>query len=282
MVVMVNNSSLQKWDRLRQKHLSQQFLQEIIHGLNCSPFEAQAILDTVLRVFRPYYETSGALRPGQLYCSVVSQHAPPNMALKDCPMITVVLTLDAGEEDLHLKEHSGVEALRRHRLERMCHEAFQQGGLLTVEDLAHRLLNCGERTLCRDLAQLRKQHIVLPLRSQIKDMGRSLSHRAIIVRSWLAGKEYSEIARATFHSPGAVQNYVEKFKRSVALAGEGYDGVTISFLVRISVALVKEYLEIHKKAKIVSFRQKELSTFLKKEHHIQPIRRAQAGKVRLG
>src|SRR5437868_4990237 len=131
---MINNSSLQKWDRLRQKQLAQQFINEIIHGMNCSPFEAQAILETVLRVFRPYYESNGALRPGQLSFSVVSQKAPPNVALKDCRMETVVLTLDAGEEDLMIKKQSGVEALRRHRLERICREAFQQGGLLTLED----------------------------------------------------------------------------------------------------------------------------------------------------
>src|SRR3954470_20234898 len=81
-----------------------------------------------------------------------------------------------------------------------------------LEDLAHRLLNCGERTLCRDLAVLRKHHVLLPLRSQIKDMGRSLSHRSTIVRLWLGGKEYSEIARTSCHSVAAVQNYVDKFK----------------------------------------------------------------------
>lgn len=41
---MINNSSLQKWQRLRQKKLSQQFTNEIITGLNCSPFEAEAPL----------------------------------------------------------------------------------------------------------------------------------------------------------------------------------------------------------------------------------------------
>jgi hypothetical protein len=154
---MINNSALQKWDRLRHKQLSQQFVQEIIRGLDCSRFEAQAILDTVHRVFRPYYETSGSLKPGQMFFEIVSQKAPPTLPLKECPMVTVVLTIDAGEEDLKVKEQSGVTALRRHRLERVAHEAFQQGGLLTVEDLAHRLFNCGERTLCRDLAALRKQ-----------------------------------------------------------------------------------------------------------------------------
>ncbi len=262
---MINNSSLQKWDRLRQKQLSQQFLHEVISGLNCSRFEAQAILDTVYRVFGSYYETSGNLQPGQMYFEVVSQKAPPNRPLKECPLVPVILTLDAGEEDLAVKERSGVTALRRHRLERVCHEAFQQGGLLTVEDIAHRLLNCGERTICRDLVALRSRNIILPLRSQIKDMGRSLTHRVVIVQHWLGGKDYSKIARATCHSVSAVQQYVEKFQRTVALFTEGYDLHSIGFLVRLTPQLVKEYLTIYKKAKIIGFRQKELETFLKKE-----------------
>lgn len=261
---MVNNSAIQKWDRLRHKQLSQQFLHEIIHGMNCSPFEAQAILETVHRVF--HYETSGALKPGQLFFEIVSQKASPNLPLKECPMVTAVLTLDAGEEDLKIKEQSGVTVLRRHRLERVAHEAFQQGGLLTVEDLAHRLMNCGERTLCRDLAALRKGGVIVPLRSTIKDMGRSISHRAMIVQHYLAGKDYAAIARSTSHSIAAVQNYIEKFKRTVALMHEGYDQHSISFLVRISPELVKQYQNVYNSAKIIGLRHKELKSFLKKEH----------------
>ncbi len=270
---MIHNSSLQKWDRLRYKQLSQQFLTEITTGLGCSRFEAQAILDTVHRVFRPYYETSGALQPGQLFFDIVSQKAPPNLPLKQCPMVTVVLTLDAGDEDLEVKERTGVTGLRRHRLERVTHEAFQQGGLMTVEDLAHRLFNCGERTLCRDLAWFRKQGLMLPLRSTIKDMGRSISHRAVIVSHYLMGKEYNAIAHATHHSVAAVHNYVEKFKRTVALMQEGYDLNSISFLVRISRELVKQYRELYNNVKIAPFRQKELQSFLKKDQQQHSRRR---------
>ncbi|MDI6765505.1 MAG: hypothetical protein QME52_01565, partial [Bacteroidota bacterium] len=81
---MINNTSLQKWQRLRQKNLSQQFTNEIIAGLNCSPFEAEAILETVHRVFRPYFETNGTVKPGQMFLEVVSESAPPQLALKDC------------------------------------------------------------------------------------------------------------------------------------------------------------------------------------------------------
>ena len=45
--LMINNTSHFLWDLLRQKSLNQQSTNRPIEGLNCSPFEANAILDTV-------------------------------------------------------------------------------------------------------------------------------------------------------------------------------------------------------------------------------------------
>ncbi len=59
---MINNSSLRKWDRLAKKQLNQQFLNEIILGLNCSSFEASVILETVHKVYAPYFVPKGSLR----------------------------------------------------------------------------------------------------------------------------------------------------------------------------------------------------------------------------
>ena len=263
-VIMINNSSLNKWRRLAHKQLNQQFVHEIIHGMNCSSFEASAILDTVYRVYRPYFETSGTLKPGQVLFQVVSVETSANTPLAEGKQVTVTLTLDAGSEDLEVRQTQGVQALRQHRMQRICIEAFQQGGLLTIEDLANRLFNCGQRTLSRDLEAFRQQGIVLPLRSTIKDMGRSITHRSLIIQQWLKGMEYSEIARNTHHGIQSVQNYVSKFKRIVALAEEGYDINTIAFLAKMSASLVETYFELYGKVDIIPHRRMELESFLKK------------------
>ena len=267
---MINNSSLDRQHRLSHKQLDQQFIQEVITGLSCSRFEASAILDAVYRVYSDAFETSTALQHGQLHLSDVSETTPPNVPLENSTYVTVTLTLDAGEEDLQVRHDRGVPALRRHRMQRMCIEAYQQGGLLTVEDLAYRLLNCGMRTLSRDLEVFRSEGIVLPLRSTIKDMGRSPSHRALIVTQWLRGKEYSEIARQTHHSIASVQNYIGKFKRIVALSKEGYDIHAIAFLTKVSTALVEDYHALYRDATPVAHRQEELDTFLKKTRSMPP------------
>ena len=268
--IMINNTSLQKWSRLSQKQLGQQFMNEMINGLQCSPFEAQAILESVYNVYGSYFETSGTLKPGQLLFTVVAVEAASNKPLAECEQTTVVLTLDAGEHDLLIRQQEGIIGLRRHRMQRLAHEAFQQGGLLTIEDLANRLLNCGERTLSRDLGALKSQNIILPLRSTIKDMGRAISHRALIVEQWLKGKEYDQIAKVTCHSIPSVQNYVEKFKRIVSLSAQNFDIHTISFLVKISTSLAEQYCEIYNTLPTVPHRRKELETHLKKNGFSSP------------
>ena len=103
-------------------------------------------------------------------------------------MKTVILTLDAGVDDLSVREREWVIGLRLHRLQRIAAEAFQQGGLLTCQPFA--------------------QFICLHLRSSIKDMRRTISHCEMIVKHWLPEIEVSEIARKTNHSIEEIANAI--------------------------------------------------------------------------
>ncbi len=95
-------------------------------------------------------------------------------------------------------------------------------------------------------------------------MERTISHRSIIVKQWLEGKEYTDISRNTFHSVHSVRNYIYKFKRVVPLSEENHDIHTIAFLVKISAPLVEEYFNIYKDFKSAAHRKKELLTVILK------------------
>lgn len=262
---MINNSSIGKWERLNQKQRDTQFINRLPAGMNCSQFEAKAILNCVYEVYQPFFDNSASMKPGQIIIDVVAIENSAKEKLSDCQMKTVVLTLDAGTEDLAVREKQGVAGLRRHRLERIVVEAFQQGGLLTVEDVANRLLNCGERTVTRDIKALRDKGVCLPLRSTVRDMGRSVSHRETIVRLWLSGREFSEISRRTNHSAEAIANYVDKFKRVVCLAKDNHEINTIAFLVKISAPLARQYYDLYQSSEIVDSRKNELDELIKKK-----------------
>jgi hypothetical protein len=95
-------------------------------------------------------------------------------------------------------------------------------------------------------------------------MGKSVTHRALIVKQWLSGKEYTEIARSTQHSIDAVANYVDKFKRVVCLAKNNYEIKTISFLVKLSPTLTEEYYSLFQTNDAVPHRREELDDLIKK------------------
>ena len=105
---MINNTSKQLWDRLAAKQLDSQFTQHIMAGLNCSPFEAEAVLAAVHQVYAPLFECSPNLRPGQILLPVVSVEAPPGPRLIDSRQLLAVLTLEDLQEDLPVRKAGGV------------------------------------------------------------------------------------------------------------------------------------------------------------------------------
>lgn len=260
---MINNTALQRWQRAAARSLDAQFQTAIQEGMNCSPFEANAIRETVHAIYAPLMDTTETLAPGQLRLAVIAASVAPNTPLAQAAQVLVTLTVDAGAADRQVRQQGGVIALRRHRLLRLCEEAFQQGGLLTLEALAD-LFNCGVRTLVDDLAAVRAAGHVPPLRSTVKDMGRAITHRRQIVERWLAGQEYSDIARATSHSVSAVANYVEKYKRCAVLLASGFELDAVATIARLSPALARAFQQLVADAQPVPHRQEELDALTKK------------------
>ena len=260
---MINNTSLQRGDRMSAKSIDTQFMTAMQRGLNCSPFEAQIMVEKVHELYGPWLDTSTTVQPGQIQIPVVEASVPPGIPLSQAAQKLVTLTLLDKSQDIDIQQQQGLPTLRQRRLLRVCEEAFQQGGLLTLEDLAL-LFNCGLRTLVGDLAALRQQALVPPLRSTVQDIGRVLTHRCQIVSLWLEGQEYSDIARRSHHSISAVAQYVDKFKRSVSLLDSGFDTATTAFLARLSIPLVEQFRLIHPSVKPAAHRQRELKGFLKK------------------
>jgi len=104
-----------------------------------------------------------------------------------------------GEEDHEDRLKHGVAALRQHKIERMANEALDQGALLTGEDLALRIFNCGLRTISRDLKALSEKGVVVPLRSQQKDAGRAPTHRVQVVEMYLKRHTFTQIRQRMRH-----------------------------------------------------------------------------------
>lgn len=235
----------QRQGRLDTKTLDNQFRRRIEEGANCSPFVSQAILQTAKEVFPlDPLDTAHGLGLGQLRLLVVAAEEPSGKALEHCQKVTVTLTLDAGLDDYQPRISYGLDGLRRARLLRLAAEAREQGGLLTYEDLAFRLLNCGVRTLVRDVAALHRRGLSVPTRGQQQDIGPGQTHRVQAVRLYLQGLEANEIARRLYHTLRSIENYLTTFARVVLLAHKGYGDDEIAFVIRRSSALVAAYRQL--------------------------------------
>ncbi len=245
---MIRQPDQEKKHRLSAKTLDQVFVKRDQEGLSCSLFEAQALTDLVREVYFPWLAQPNIIQAGQLALTLVSADEPGPKPLAKCKMVPVVLTLYAGEDDFQYRaEHrrAGVALLRRRQIHRMAHEALDQGALLTAEDLAYRIFNCGLRTISRDLKMLAEQGIIVPLRSQQKDAGRALSHRVEAVELYLKRYTFTQIRQRIYHSLGSIANYVVTFSLVVAHTRDGHSVDEIAFLMQISPSLVGQYQSLY-------------------------------------
>lgn len=231
--------------RLDAKTLDSAFRRRIEEGANCSPFVSEAILAAVKEIFSlDSDEASHQLGLGQIKLLVVAAEEPAGKTLPECQKVAVSLTLDAGQEDFQVRLAHGVEGLRRARILRVTTEARDQGGLLSYEDLAFRLFNCGLRTIVRDVQTLRRRDIEIPCRGQQQDIGPGQTHRVQAVRLYLEGLEPGEIAKRLYHTIGSIENYVTTFARVAFLAAKGYADDEIAFVMHRSSALVAAYRKL--------------------------------------
>jgi len=256
---VIRQPERERLSRLTVKTLDQVFIVRGKEGLGCSQFEAEALTDLVKEVYFPWLSQPEAIQAGQLAMTAVSADEPGHRPLSKCKMVPVVLTLYAGEEDHRYRlsqKRNGTVSLRQRQIERMAHEALDQGALLTAEDFAFRIFNCGLRTISRDLKALAERDVVVPLRSQQKDVGRALSHRVQAVELYLKRYTYTQIQRRIYHSLPAIANYVVTFAVVVAHTREGYATDEIAFLMQISPALVRQYQDLYERYNTAQYRER--------------------------
>lgn len=247
---MIRNKTQERKKRLSTKTLDQAFRKQVEEGLNCSPIESKALLDIVKEIYMPYLHNKRTIHPGQMVVMGIDIDEPPGKPLGKCKFKPVVVTKYNGKSDDNVRLENGSRGtvfLRRAQLERITEEAKNQGVLLTAEDLAYKIFNCGYRTICRDLKYFRSKGAAIPVRSQQKDIGRALTHRVKAVELYLQRKLITQIAQEIRHNLGSIKSYINKFARVASLTKEGHSISEISFIVQISPNLVRKYQQLYQR-----------------------------------
>jgi hypothetical protein len=241
---LARNCQIEK--RISLRDSSETFANVITDGTSCSKFEADVIASKAHEVFRlgPYGDDS-TLQPGQMIWKAIDALEPPGKPLSECVFKTIRLTVHVLGEDRKVKSTYGAKAKRGQQIMRMCTEAFEQGTLLTQEDLAE-LLDCDSRTIRNDQKHFQNQHdVLIPTRGNKCDIGPGMTHREKVIKLFIEGQEAVAIARNLQHSLKAVERYISSYCRIVYCQQQLRNSLKTAMVVGCSLHQVNTCLEIH-------------------------------------
>lgn len=232
-----------EYERLAQKNQAQQFVETLQWEFELSPRESRGVYDVVEELFLK----QASLRDGQIRYVAVRADAVSGPSMSELKKITVILTRDE-PGDIEVEFGLGRRGVRKVKLLRMTEEAYDQGALLTQEDVG-KILGVSSRTIRRDVAELMRTPVKLYLRGIQRDIGRGISHKIWIVGLYLEWKTYSEIANITGHSVGSIKTYLHDFSRVLMARERGIGSVEeIGYYIGRTRRLVKEYMELIERA----------------------------------
>lgn len=238
-------------DRLNVKHPENTLHQRLREQVGLCPAQADKALELFLEHARINYDEA---RPaGQILRTVVSATEPAGKPIKHCQTLEVRLTVDH-RFDAEIQRRNGTVALRRAKVLRLCWEAYEQGGLLSYEDLTS-VLGLDQSSIQRMVKALRPEVGLVPTRGAMHDMGRAPSHKEPIGRLLCRGYSYTEITAMTGHTEGSIDRYALDLGRVIALSEQGAAPNDIRIICELSETAVECYLRLYRKHNTDEFRQ---------------------------
>lgn len=220
--------------------------ESLVDDWGLRPSQAEAMVTAAARIYTWCAPLSAELKSGQM---VWLAHGTKKSRRTDPALFQpVVLTLLAPEDqNLPLANTADLKRLKTIQLERITTEAWKQDGVLTTLDMEW-ILHVSPSMLRGILEAYFEQFgIILPTAGTVLDMGRTLTHKKIVVQLSLEGLSTQEISRRIYHTPEAVDNYLRLFERVLLLK---YYQVPISALPRVTGygrSLLDEHLELVEK-----------------------------------
>jgi len=208
--------------------------------------------EMILEVVDNHIRSKENVHHGQIVWTAVSVNDRPARCQKiaDTDLVTVVLDASTAEDVQARIDRVHPHQWKLHKAIRMCHQTYEQGGLLTNQDLSE-ILNIADSLVAKLLSKYERQNkTLIPRRGTIHDAGNSLSHKRIIChKRYVEGKSADQIARETYHSLEAVDRYLGQFDRVRHCLQQGMDTAEISHILNCSVSLVEVYQEIDEELK---------------------------------
>lgn len=245
-------------ERNKTKSFEGEFIYELLNSYELSPVLSEQILLSAKQILL----RERTLSQGQIIATVIGIEERAGKTIEVMHKKQVVLTVDAGIEDIEVLKKSGRIRLRQVRIQRITEEAIEQGGILSQEDIS-KYLYCDVRTVRRDIQQIKGSGIEVITRGVLHNIGRGQTHKQKIIGLYLDGLFFSDIRLRTHHSIGAIKRYVDGFMKVLRSIKKGIiQEEEISSVTGISINLIRQYKQIFEESKGQKHREEKLR-FLK-------------------
>ena len=203
--------------------------------------------EMIMEVVDNHIRSKDYVHHGQIVWTAVSKDRPPgrNKKMEDTELVTVVLDASTAEDIQSRIDRVPPAQWRLRKAIRMCRQRYEQGGLLTNQDLSE-ILNLSDSFIGRLLANHERQtKTLIPRRGTLHDIGSGLSHKWIIChKRYFEGKSAYRIARETYHSLEAVDRYLGQFDRVRHCLQQGLNTIEIAHILNCGISLVEAYRQI--------------------------------------
>jgi hypothetical protein len=211
------------------------------------PTITRLFADRLDELYERFHPPMSRFRVGQVLWLGVATDGPPtcNQRIEETELVPVVLDLVTGEDIEDAGAANRWSAIRQRCVLRLLQQAYEQRAVLSYADVA--LLVHWNATTVADIVRSHERATgeVLPRRGTIHDLGRSVSHKAIICYKRLVeNKSTSQVAQETYHSPEAVERYVQCLRRVHLCKDKGMSPPEIAQATGHTLSLVQEYLDL--------------------------------------
>ncbi len=246
----MNQSPHRDLSRMQKRDVGEVLLHRFLneYGYNHGPVIAKAIVQDILETIQAFYPDR--LPPKTINWLAVRIARKGQRKGLDARDLVAVRLVVITEEEMILLTNKKLRAARqaretfnRQRLVRWCFEAYEQGGVLMILDMAI-LTGLSERTVRRLIHSYEEKHDrVVPVRGTVHDLGPTVTHKVEVVRRWLRHESPADIAKSLNYSQESVDRYLDDFQR-VRLLVQHFPLLDIPALANISASVVGQYVAL--------------------------------------
>lgn len=208
---------------------------------------ADVLIESMLEIISRYGRDVNRMKAHQLLWPAVDKEDFPGYGKSMDKTKHKLIVLNLWTDDEIKKMSNGIKPkiVLKERIARLCKEAYAQGTLLSMVDVAL-ILNISPSYAALLRSAWENEHKeTLKTRGSYHDLGLTLTHKRQIIKDHLRGLMPSEIARKHKHEKSSVDRYIGDFERTLPFFQENQTDVKIAFYTRMSERLVKEYRKLY-------------------------------------